>query len=533
MKRGVLLISVAALFLFFGFSGVSAETPRSGGTFNFVAPYGGDIVTLDGHQIRRTQDEIVAMQFNRGLYVWDALKKQPVLELADKVDISPDGMTYVFDIKKNVKFHNGRKMTVDDIIWSLNRIATLKPSPTGVRHMKGIKGLNDCVDGKADKLSGVTKIDDYTLKIELDQLVDLSYGLYWQTTCVLPKEEVARKDFSSKPVGLGPFKFVKWLKGSELVLEKNPDYYIPGKPYIDKLVFKIMTEGAARDLAFRAKELDATLVGADQYQQYLKDPEIKPYMIEVAEMYTRHTGFNKQFKPFSDVRVRRAWNYAINSDLIINKFVKGKAFPAIGWLPTSSKAFDPNMAGYSYDLEKAKALMKEAGYENGFDVKVMAVNNKSYGTGIVQAYLPMLKKIGINVIIEQVEGAVMTEKVYTSNDYQAYMSSFTSGPNDYLVLWRWHSKNPHASGNYFEFNNPEFDALLDKAAVEMDADKKLALLKQAHKIFVDDAPVWFFNYNKAIIAFQPWVHGLRPEAIEHMYQYMENVWVEASSPRAN
>jgi peptide/nickel transport system substrate-binding protein len=158
-------------------------------------------------------------------------------------------------------------------------------------------------------------------------------------------------------------------------------------------------------LAFRAKELDATLVGADQYQQYLKDPDIAPYMIEVAEMYTRHTGFNRQYKPFSDVRVRRAWNHAIDSDLIIKKFVKGKAFPAVGWLPTSSNAFDPNMVGYPYDPEKAKALMKEAGYEEGFDVKVMAVNNKSYGTGIVQAYLPMLKKIGINVIIEQVEGA--------------------------------------------------------------------------------------------------------------------------------
>ena len=87
-----------------------------------------------------------------------------------------------------------------------------------------------------------------------------------------------------------------------------------------------------------------------------------------------------------------------------------------------------------YDLNKAKALMKEAGYENGFDVKVMAVNNKSYGTGIVQAILPMLKKIGINVIIEQVEGAVMTEKVYTSNDYEAYMSSFNTGPDDFYPI---------------------------------------------------------------------------------------------------
>ena len=191
------------------------------------------------------------------------------------------------------------------------------------------------------------------------------------------------------------------------------------------------------------------------------------------------------------------------------------------------------MTGYPYDLEKAKALMKEAGYENGFDVKVMAVNNKSYGTGIVQAILPMLKKIGINVIIEQVEGAVMTEKVYTSNDYEAYMSSFNTGPDDFEVLFRWHSKNPHAAGNYFEYNNPEYDATLDKALVETDPAKKLAMLRQAHQIFVDDAPVWFFNYNKAIIATQPWAHGFRPEPVEHMYQYMENVWVEESSPRAN
>jgi peptide/nickel transport system substrate-binding protein len=533
MKRGVLLISVAALFLFFGFSGVSAETPRSGGTFNFVAPYGGDFVTMDGHQARRTQDDIVLMQMNRGLYSWDALKKKPVLEIADNVSISPDGLTYTFDIKKNVKFHNGRPMTVDDIIWSFNRIATMKPATTGSRHMKDVKGMQDCQDGKADKLSGVTKIDDYTLKIELTSRIDLAYQLYQQTTCVLPKEEVARKNFSSKPVGLGPFKFVKWTKGSEAVIEKFDEFYKPGMPYLDKIVFKILTEGAARDLAFRAGELDATLVGADQYLQYKKDPNIAPYMIEVAEMYTRHTGFNRTFKPFSDVRVRRAWNYAINSDLIINKFVKGKAFPAIGWLPITSQAFDSTMKGYPYNLEKAKALMKEAGYEKGFKVKVMAVNNKSYGTGIVQAYLPMLKKIGIDVIIEQVESAVITEKVYTSMDYEAYMSSFTSGPNDYSILYRWHSKNPHGAGNYFEYNNPEYDVILDKALVEMDPDKKLTLLQQAHQIFVDDAPVWFFNYNKAIIATQPWAHGFRPEPIEHMYQWMENVWVDASSPRAN
>ena len=147
---------------------------------------------------------------------------------------------------------------------------------------------------------------------------------------ILPKDEVERLGdaFSTNPVGCGPFKFVKWVKGSEVVLEKFPDFYKQGLPYLDKVVYKIMGEAAARDLAFKAKELDATIVGAVNYPEYQADPVISKNMIEVAEMFTRLVGFNPDFKPFSDKRVRQAVNYAIPSDLIIEKVLKGKAFPA-------------------------------------------------------------------------------------------------------------------------------------------------------------------------------------------------------------
>ena len=113
-------------------------------------------------------------------------------------------------------------------------------------------------------------------------------------------------------MGLGPFKFVKWVKGSEIVIAKNPDYYEKGKPYLDKVVYKVMSEGAARDVAFRAKELDATVVGAAQYPVYKADPQISKNMVEVAELFTRMIGFNPNFEPFKNKLVRQAINYAID-----------------------------------------------------------------------------------------------------------------------------------------------------------------------------------------------------------------------------
>jgi peptide/nickel transport system substrate-binding protein len=195
-------------------------------------------------------------------------------------------------------------------------------------------------------------------------------------------------------------------------MEKFDDFYIEGKPYLDKVVYKIMGEAAPRDLAFKAKELDVTLVGAVNYPEYKADPEISKNMIEVAEMFTRLIGFNPDFKPFSDKRVRQAINHAIPADLIIEKVLKGKAFPARGYLPTTSPAFNPNIKKYDFNLEKAKQLMKEAGYENGFEVEqAIGTANKSWGTGIYEAAMPYLKKLGITLKIQQMEGAAMSERI--------------------------------------------------------------------------------------------------------------------------
>ena len=511
-----------------------AFSARSGGTLNFMAPYGGDLSSLYPYTTSRYQDYLVSMNIHRCLYRWDAQNNIPVPDLAETVEVSDDGLTYTFKLRPNIKFHNGRQLTSDDVIWSYTHTAAIKPASPSYKYVMPIQGSKDVNEGTATAISGLKKIDDLSFQIVLDTPVDLKFYLWVPAAAILPREEVEGKEdsFRNNPVGCGPFKFVKWVKGSEVVIEKFDDFYMKGLPYLDKVVYKIMEESASRDLAFKAKELDATIVGAVNYPEYQADPVISKNMLEVAEMFTRLVGMNPAFKPFADKRARQAINYAIPSDLIIEKILKGKAFPARGYLPSTSPAFDPKGKKYDYDPDKAKALMKEAGYEKGFVVEhAIGTANKSWGTGIYEAMMPFLKKINIELKIEQMEGATMDQRI-RDGQYQMFIWSLDSGPDPLETLQRWHSKTPVGSGNYVTYSNPEFDKLLDEAASERDEAKKLELVKKADAIFTEDAPVWFFNYNKAVMAFHPWVHNLSKVAPEMMFQDLTAVWVDESSPRA-
>ncbi len=532
-KTSILLL---AMVLCLGIAVPNGWAARSGGTLNFMAPYGGSLFGLDPHKSTRVQDFLVMMNIHRCLYIWDPNKNMPVLDLAESETVSDDGLVYTYKLRPNIKFHNGRKMTVNDIIWSYNRIAAMKKPPSpAARRIRQIKGAEDVEKGKAKTISGLKKIDDLTFEMTLENPVDIKHYLREWDTAIIPKEEVERlgDKFSTNPVGCGPFKFVKWVKGSEVVIEKFDDFYLESRPYLDKVIYNIMPQAAPRDLAFKAKELDAIIVGAVNYPEYKADPVISKNMIEVVELFTRHVGMNPNFKPFSDKRVRQAINYAIPADLIIKKVLKDKAFPCQGWLPTPLWGDGPKPMKYEYNPEKAKQLMKEAGYENGFTIEpAIGTDNKSWGASVYESMLPYLKKIGIKLKIQQLDGATYAERV-RKGEFQMYIWSIGSGSNALSAMERWKSSNPQAAGNYFLYNNPEFDKLVNQAAKERDQKKQMELVMKANAIFTDDAPVWFFNYNKAVMAYHPWVHGLAPVAIEMMYQDMTNVWVDEKSPRAN
>jgi len=239
--------------------------------------------------------------------------------------------------------------------------------------------------------------------------------------------------------------------------------------------------------------------------------------------------FNPTFKPFADKRVRQAINYAIDSDLIIKRLVKDKAYRAVSWLPPSSPAFDKTMKPYAYDPEKAKKLLADAGYANGFEFELTTSQNESWGLPIVEAIIPMLAKVGIKLKPKLVEVTVLTE-IAMKGEHQAYIASSLTGPDSLATLRCYYSKTPRTACNYTSFDNAAFDKLLDDAGQTTDAGKRNDLLKQANNLLYDEAPVWFFNYNKAVLAHQPWIHGLQANPTEITHQYPEDIWVDATSP---
>lgn len=504
-------------------------TPREGGKLIFTAPYGSSIGSLDITATPHTQDEIVAKAMNRSLYKWNPESGKPELDLAESVEKSADGKTYTFKLRE-ASFHNGDTLDADDVLFSYNRLADPKKALTGAEQVLTIAGAQDVQDGKAEAISGLKKIDDRTIEITMTNLADPGWALMSNYAPIYSKD-YPEDQLASKPNGLGPFKLANYVPGSKVELVKFDKYFEQGKPYLDKLDIMLMGEAAARDVAFRNGEIDANVLGPVQYEAYGQDPALKDHILEVAEVYTRNIGFNPNVEAFKDKRVRQAINHAINSEVIIKKLLKDKAYPAVSWLPTSSPAFDQTAVPYSYDPEKAKALLKEAGYETGLKFAVTATPNESWGVPIVEAIIPMLAKVGVEVTTDPVESPVLSDKIVSDN-FEAFIWSNSSGPDALKYLSCFHSKTPLSACNYVKFNNADFDKLIDEAGNETDLAKQTELLKQANNLLQEEAPVWFFNYNKAVMAYQPWIHGLKPNAMELAIQDYEDLWIDETAPDA-
>ena len=484
-----------------------AQTPRKGGTIRMTAPYGSSFTSMDILTTQRAQDEIFAKALHRSLYNWSSADGKPVLELAKAVTVSGGGLVHTFKLRDDAYFHHGRKMTADDVIWTYNRIMDGTKAYPGARFVRVIEGAADVEKGKAKEISGLKKIDDFTLEMKLTEKVDPGFYFFNAITSIYPADEGAKEGYVQKPIGLGPFKFVEHIPGSRVVLERWDRFYQPGKPYADKLIVSLMSEAAARDIAFRNKEIDTSVLGPAQYVAYQADPGLKGTIVEVAEVFTRHMGMSPGFKPFADKRVRQAINHAIDTDLIISKLVKGKAYRATSWLPLTSPIYDKTMKPYAFDPAKAKQLLADAGYPTGFEFEWTTSPNESWGLPIVEAIIPMLDRVGIKVKVKQVETAVLAD-VIRKGEFQAYVYSMATGPDPQAALKCFYSTTPQSACNYTSFKNAEFDKLIDDAGQTDDPAKRTQLLQKANALLYEEAPVWFFNYNKAVMAVQPWLKGI-------------------------
>jgi len=370
---------------------------------DIIITYKDDVATLDPAIGYDWQNWSMIKSLFDGLMDYEPGTTNLKPDLAESYEISPDGQTFTFKLRKGVKFHNGREMTAEDVKYSLDRVTNPKTQSPGAGFFASIKGFEDVAGGKSESLAGVTVVDPSTVKIELSRPdATFLHVMAINFAHVVPKEAVDQfgADFGKNPVGTGAYKMAEWTLGQRLVFERNPDYWHKGLPYLNKITFEIGQEPIVALLRLQKGEIDVPGDGIPpaKFQEVMNDPEQKARVVVGGQLHTGYVTMNTTMAPFDNVKVRQAVNMAINRERVV-QLINNRAVPATQPLPPSMPGYDTAYKGYAYDVEKAKALLAEAGHADGFETELFAMNTDP-NPRIAQAIQQDLAAIGIKANIQ-------------------------------------------------------------------------------------------------------------------------------------
>ncbi|MEP9372378.1 ABC transporter substrate-binding protein [Mesorhizobium sp. KR1-2] len=397
-----LLKGVAALALAIAIAGPAvADDIKKGGSM--IVTYKDDVSTLDPAIGYDWQNWSMIKSLFSGLMDYEPGTTDLKKALAEDYTISEDGKTFTFTLRKGVKFQNGRELTAEDVKYSIDRVVNPKTQSPGAGFFGSIVGFEEASEGKADGLSGITVVDPYTIKFELSRPdATFLHVMAINFSLVVPKEEVEKwgADFGKHPVGSGAFKLAEWSLGQKLVFERFADYWNADLPKLDQITFEVGQEPVVALLRLQKGEVDIPGDGIPpaKFIEVKEDPAFKDLIIQGGQLHTGYVTMNVKIAPFDNVKVRQAVNMAINKDRIV-RIINGRAIPANQPLPPSMPGYAKDYQGYQYDVEKAKALLAEAGLPDGFETELFVANTDPQPR-IAQAIQQDLAAIGIKASIK-------------------------------------------------------------------------------------------------------------------------------------
>ncbi len=420
----------------------------------------------------------------------DGLSLEP--GLAETWDVSDDGLTYTFNLRE-ANFHDGTPVTANDVAFSLNRTAFDEASSMTF-FFAAVESFE-----ATDERTVVVTLNDIWVPFEAD-LALFGASIYPQAAFEAQGEELWEA-----PIGSGPFMFGSWERGAQIVLNKNPEYWDEGKPYLDQLTFKVLTDSNARMLQFQGGELDiVTDVPFNQIEPLSQNPD---YVVlpDDAAARIEYIGLNVTRAPLDDKILRQALNYAVDKDAIIENVLFGAGVPATSYLPLMA-GHDPESPGYPFDLERARQLVAESNSPDGFAFEILTSVGDTVGSQVCQLVAAQLAEIGGDITVTQLEPAVQTERTTVDVDYDASKSYYTTdiidpsqlstfavlGDDDFKAVWT-------------NYNNEEVDELIRAAQSETDPDARLEMYHQIQAIHLDDAPFIFLYYPTGRSATQSYV----------------------------
>lgn len=441
-----------------------------------------DLDSLDPHKAVYAGTKEVLFNVYEGL-VKPTADGDLVPAAAEKFEISNDAKTYTFTLRKGLTFHDGSNVTAEDVKYSIERYADIQ--------------------GKESAFSILEKVvivDEKTVEVKLKE--GNSEFLSELTVAILPK---SNKEPAKNPVGTGPFKVKKFEKGQSLLVERFDGYRKKELPYLDEVTFKIVPDTDAAFTELQGGNLDILQYLTEDQTKTLGD---KFQVVQGSVNYVQALYLNNNFEPFRDKRVRQALCYAVDNEAI-NEFVFAGKSHVIGtnMIPGFSKYYNAETEKtYTKDIEKAKALLKEAGYDNGFDLTITVPNNYGPHKTVAEIVVEQLKEIGVKAKIEMIEFTSWVSEVYGDRKYEATVVAVdgTLSPSS------WFEKNESsAPKNFTNYKNDEFDKIFKEAKASIDDKEKVELYKKLQMILSEDAASVYIQDPANLIAVNKKLSGYK------------------------
>ena len=430
-------------------------------------------------------------------------------DLAESWDVSVDSKMYTFHLRQNAKFHNGKLVTAQDVLYSLERSASPElASDTALTYLGDIVGIHEYAQGQADHIAGLTVVDDHTIQITIDEpkpyfLLKLTYP----TAFVLDKENVeSGEEWYRQPNGTGPYRLIEWTRFERMVYEANPDFYL-GEPSIPYIVINLYS-GTSQQL-YETGDID--IAGVYSIERFTDSTE--PLHNELrtgVSLCTSYVVFDATQPPFDDVNVRKAFSMAFNRQQYIDVVWNSHALPAIGLYPPGLPGFNISLKGLPYDPAQARELLKQSKYGGSEGLPPIVFTNAGTGTyvsGDVAALAQMWKQnLGVTITVENLEPNYYYDQIYSGNHGQLFDGGWCADypdPENFADVL-FHTGSGQNNGGY---SNPQLDSILEAARVEPDVTKRIAMYQQAEQMLVDDAAALFTVHHLSYELVKPYVKG--------------------------
>ncbi len=443
--------------------------------------------SLDPHQTVAAGTREVLFNIFEGL-VKPNSDGEMIPAVAEKYTLSEDGTTYTFTLREGVKFHNGQTVTAEDVVYSINRCAAVP------------EGQEKPLVAAFSAVKSVEALDEKTVAVTIAQR-DLEFISY-MTAAIIPADY---ENQDTAPVGTGPFKFVSRTPQQDFVMERFEDYW--GAPaWLDKVTYKICENADALVMNLNGGSIDlcAHLTSAQASQLNQNFQVLEGTMNLVQAIY-----LNNQAKPFDNQLVRQALCYAIDRQGIMDMVADGHG-TAVGSsiYPAFTKYFLPELVDkYPHSVEKAKELLAQAGYPDGFDMTISVPNNYQPHMDTAEVVAEQLREAGINVTIQPVEWSTWLDTIYNGRQFQATVVGVdAANMTARAMLERFTSDY---GKNFINYNDPAYDALFQKAINAQDEAEQTDLYKQMETMLADTAANVYIQDLCDLVAMRQDLGGLK------------------------